>query len=100
MTQLSLDEGVRLKIQGLDALEDDHRFLDTMREAAIRISHESGFVTSDNLRVLADKLGLKPKHPNAWGALFRGPHWTIIGRQKSAVPGNRAREIKVWRYAP
>lgn len=69
-----------------------------MREHARTISDRSGFVTSDNLRVIADELGLTPANQNTWGAIFRGPHWKIVGRKKSAVPSSHAREIKVWKY--
>jgi len=97
---LTLDaaQGERLKQEGLDAVEHDGEFLLLMRKHAIEISRSSGFVTTDNLRVIADKMGLVPRSPNSWGGIFRGPKWKIIGRQKSAVPGNHAREIKVWRY--
>lgn len=102
MTQLTLKDAATaeaLKEQGLDAVSvSADRFLKVMRAAAIRISDESGFVSSDNLRVLADAMGLVPHHPNAWGAIFRGLCWQMVGRQKSALPGNHAREIRVWLY--
>lgn len=97
--QLSRTEGQQRKIAGLNAIEQSaDEFVRTMREAAIRISTERGMVSSDELRVVADDMGLQPHHQNAWGGLFRGPHWVPVGRKRSAIPGNHHREIRVWRY--
>jgi hypothetical protein len=100
MTQLTLDaaQGEQLKQAGLASAESDASFLSTMRDVAQEISQASGFVTSDNLRIVADKMGLSPRSPNSWGAIFHGKHWQVIGRCKSAVPGNHRREIKMWRW--
>lgn len=103
MTQLTLDsaESEARKRDGLDAIEShDGAFVRMMRCHAMLISQERGWVTSDDLRVVAAQQRLEPAHPNTWGAIFRGPCWQIVGRRKSAVPGNHAREIKVWRYEP
>lgn len=75
-------------------------FVLRMRAVAKDISIKSGFVSSDNLRVMADALGWVPVHPASWGAIFRGPQWQEIGRQKSAVPSNHHREIRIWRWVP
>jgi hypothetical protein len=102
MTQLTLRDAVAgavLKERGHEALEDhDASFVTRMRHAAIKISDESGFVSSDNLRSIAEGMGLVPQSPNSWGGIFRGPHWKVIGRQKSTRPGNHAREIRIWKY--
>ena len=101
MTQLTLNAqlGSSLKVEGLAEIEQtDQPFVDRMRVEAIKISQQSGFVTSDNLRVFAASLGLVPKHQNSWGAVFKGAKWKVVGRQKSAVPGNHSREIRVWQY--
>ncbi len=102
MSQLTFQDaalGAALKDQGLAAVSvNADNFLRLMRATARRISDESGFCSTDNLRVIADRLGLVPHHPNAWGAIFTGKHWKEIGRQKSKYPGNHAREIRVWRW--
>mgnify|MGYP003394019939 CR=1 FL=1 len=103
MTQLTLDSahGELLKHQGQAAVEDtDQGFVAIMRECAREISDQAGFVTCDNLRLIADGMGLVPKHQNSWGSIFRGSHWKIIGRQKSALPSSHAREIKIWKWEP
>ncbi len=73
-------------------------FVQDMREVAVAISREKGYVTSDDLRRIAADEGLEPHHPNAWGAIFRGKRWECIGRRKSAKVSNHAREIRVWRW--
>lgn len=64
------------------------------------IALESGFVSVDNLRAYADKLGWVPVHPNSWGCVFRGHHWRCIGRQQSALPSNHGRYISIWEWRP
>ncbi len=99
MMQLSLEEGRVLKDDGLAGVADNNiAFLAVMRAEAIRISLSRGWVSSDDLRVYASQLDLEPTHQNAWGAIFRGPQWKVVGHRKSAVPGNHAREIKIWQY--
>ena len=102
MTQLTLKDACTadaLKEQGLTSVAvNAENFVAIMRATARRISEESGFVSSDNLRLIADSLGLVPHHPNAWGSVFAGKNWREIGRQKSKLPGNHGREIRVWRY--
>ncbi|MDH5669815.1 MAG: hypothetical protein OEY86_17590 [Nitrospira sp.] len=101
MTQLTLSPqlGATLKEDGLDAIEQtDREFIERMRAVAIKISKESGWVTTDNLRVIASELGLAPRHQNTWGSIMRGARWKVIGRQRSAIPSNHSRELKVWRY--
>lgn len=97
--QLSLPEGRQRKIAGMDAIETASMdFVRAMRETAILISQQAGMVSSDELRVAADDMGLQPHHQNVWGVVFRGPHWVPVGRKRSAIPGNHHREIRVWRY--
>lgn len=99
--QLSLPSGEARKESGLDmVIANDLWLAGILREYAMTVSAKSGFVTSDNLRVYADQMGYKPHSPNFWGGIFRGLKWKIVGRQRSAIPGNHAREIKVWRYEP
>jgi hypothetical protein len=104
MTQLTLQDAAKetvLKEQGLnDVAEHAEHFVSVMRRVARKISEESGFVSTDNLRVYADQLGIVPHHSNAWGAVFMGKHWKVVSRKQSQYPGNHAREIRVWRYEP
>jgi len=97
MTQLSLGEAA--KQEGLDAVEvNDSAFVQTMRAIAEGISLMKGEVSTDDLRQAAAQHGLEPHSPNTWGAILRGKGWQVIGRKKSAVVSNHAREIRVYRY--
>ena len=104
MTQLTLRDAATaetLKQEGLASVAvNADNFLRIMRATARRISEESGFVTVENLRIVAEKLGLEPHHCNAYGAIFIGKHWRIIGRKKSVIPSSHAREIKIWKWEP
>lgn len=99
MQILNLYEGHALKAAGQDLVESHNEtFVSLMRAEAKRISKERGWLTSDDLRVYASQLDLKPAHPNCWGSIMRGPQWKVVGRRKSAVPENHSREIRVWQY--
>ncbi len=99
--QLSLEQGRSLKEEGLDSVSENNKaFLALMRAEARRLADQRGWVTSDDLRVYASQLNLEPTHQNAWGAVFKGTQWKVVGRRKSAVPQGHAREIKIWAYTP
>ena len=99
MTQLSLADAEAAKRKGLDTVEqNDKRFIKFLRIAARSLSNSLGEVSTDELRVVATQHGLEPHSPNTWGAILRGKDWEVIGRKKSAVVSNHAREIRVYRY--
>ena len=96
---LNLAQSIEAKEFGLTAVELEHEsFVQLMRKVAKAYSRRFGSVCSDDLRFLASKWGIEAPHPNAWGAIFHGKGWRLIDRIKSAVVGNHAREIKVWRW--
>jgi len=93
--------GAALKEAGQSAMEQtDREFVTRMRAAAREISLASGFVTVENLRLIAASMCLEPIHCNSWGSVFRGPQWKIVGRKRSAMPTAHAREIKIWQWVP
>lgn len=77
-------------------------FLNAIRHIAVKISRENGgFVTADDLREYADREGIKPNHPNAWGSVFRSAPRGFVFRktgayQASRYPSNNGRTIPVW----
>lgn len=73
-------------------------FVETMRSIARGISRTNGNVSIDDLRDFAERNGIEPHHPNAWGTIFRERGWYCIGRKRSRKVSNHAREIRVWRY--
>ena len=96
---MSAQLGLDLRDRGLDSVEGNSMtFQDRMRAEAIRISNARGWVTSDDLREYADREGIEPHHPNAWGAVFRGKCWVTVGIANSTVPTNHARLIRRWAY--
>lgn len=97
--KVKLSRGEKLKESAMVGVEKKNAaWLNTIRKQAIRIAKRKGSVTTDDLRKYAMKKELKPSHPNAWGAVFRGSDWRVIGRCKSRLPSNHAREIRVWAY--
>lgn len=84
---------------GLDRITGSHPdFVPQLRALAIARSQQHGSVHIDELRVEAERRGLRPRHPNAWGAIFRGPGWVKIGARPSAIPSNHGHVSPVWRW--
>jgi hypothetical protein len=97
--QLNLFRGQQEQSAGIDRVaRHNASFIEIMRGVAKRISLERGSVRIDDLRQFASERGLVPIHPNAWGGVFRGPEWQMVGREKSSVVSNHAREVKVWKW--
>jgi len=91
--------GLQLRDRGLDQVESNSpTFQELMRAEAKRICRIKGWVTSDDLREYANREGIEPHHPNAWGAVFRGKDWVTVGIANSTVPTNHARLIRRWAY--
>ena len=94
-----LEKGRTLKVEGQATTEaSNERFVDLMREEALRIIASDGYVTCDDLRRYALKLGIEPHHPNAWGAIFRGKGWKLVDRTLSQFTTNHARSIGIWTW--
>lgn len=89
----------KLRDQGIEQVESHSKnFVATMRAIAEKISKEKGKVCSDDLRIEAQKLKISPFHRNAWGSIFHGNNWTIVGSKKSEFKGNHARRINEWQF--
>lgn len=96
----TLDEnGQAKKREGLDRIEETASdWLCWVRKEAMKISRERGEVSADDLRRICDRENKQPHHQNAWGAVFRGTDWEMIGRKTSSTDSAHAREIKIWRF--
>ncbi len=89
-------DGNARRRDGLDRVEQNaEEWLAWIRAEAVRISQERGEVSADDLRVVTEQAHRHPHHPNAWGAVFRGNEWELIGRRTSSTPTAHAREIKI-----
>ena len=99
VAQLTLDDALERKAAGLDRVEGTHPdFVPRLRAAARAYAMLHGTVTADDVRRIADELGLRPRHPNAWGTIFRGPGWIKAGYRKSERPSAHAHENPVWSW--
>lgn len=92
MNQLNLLE----PLHNLEAAESS--WLAWARSYAKSYCALHGSVTSDDVRLEADRVGLQPNSQHSWGALFLERGWACVGRQRSAVRSNNGRFISVWRW--
>jgi hypothetical protein len=68
------------------------------RRCAESIAREHGTVTADEVRNVLYPLGYIPRHPNAWGAVFKGTQFEWTGEWiKSRIPERHGNNIRVWR---
>jgi hypothetical protein len=92
-----LDLGARLKEQGQKQVEEHNRpWIDWMRMQARFLAKKDGTVTTDDLQDIADWWNRHPKHPNAWGSVFK-EGFERVGYTKSRRPKARCRVISVWK---
>lgn len=88
-----------MKQHGMFSVEQNNReFIDEMRRQARRIATRRGVVTSDDLHAYADRRGMSPTHPNAFGAIFRSG-FNAVGFRVSERPAARHRVIREWQVA-
>ena len=95
--QLSLDEGLRRRDEGVASLER-HPWLERARLAAVRICELQGWVTSDDVQEwMKDD---PAPHVNCVGAIWHDKRFRLTGETvKTTRPAGHYREIKVWRLA-
>lgn len=97
--QLDLFAGKRRQREGIAKVASNNStFKDLLRAKAIQLSLERGSVSIDELRVYCEENGIRPAHHNAYGSIFRGKEWELVGRKPSEFPSNHGREIRIWRY--
>ena len=90
--------GEMLKREGIAKVSvNGAEFLAWARPLAKDIFAFDGEVTTDEIRYWADQNGIKPHHPNCWGAIFAGKEWKCVGRRRSTWPSNHGRSIAIWR---
>ena len=75
---------------------DREEFLAAARSLAEEIAEVQGFVTIDHVRWVAERRGIEPHHPNAWGGVFRSRRFRACGWMRSSRPAARRRWIQVW----
>jgi|GEM_PF-2443505 len=103
MSQLSIydkTQGEILRDMGLESVElHNEDFVRSARNIARKLAEMNGQVTMDDVREVFDKLAIAPRHCNSFGAVFKSKEFCCIGRTKSRLTSNHAREIKIWKLA-
>lgn len=75
--------------------ENNQEFLDIARKAAVAICELRGVVTCDEIR---ETLNIVPKHPNAYGAIFKDRRFEWTGRFEQSTSISRHGGLqRVWR---
>ena len=91
--------GLERRELGLDQVtEHNPEFVDIVRREAIRHADMHGTVCADEMRSWALQQGIAPKHPNAWGAVFR-TGFVRVGYRPSTHPASHGRIISIWRVS-
>ena len=95
--QLTLDEGLRLRTEGIASLER-HPWLERARLAAVRLCQLQEWVTSDDVQdAMRDD---PPPHVNCWGALFHDKRFRATDETiPTKRPLGHYRRVLVWRLA-
>lgn len=92
--------GEELKEEGLARTERSNKeWIRWIRGEVIRIAQAKGTVNSDDLRRVADAYDRQPASSAAWGAVFRGERWVLVGITKSRYSTNHYRRIYEWKLA-
>lgn len=100
---LNFEEAGRRKEEALDTNEaSSGAWLELIRGEAVRIAglRISREINADDLRKFDGKLdtcGIRPRHFNCWGSIFRGPEWEFVRYTKSARIVGHQNTIRVWR---
>jgi len=89
--------GQEQKQLGMDQVtEHNPDFVAIVKHYAMEYAAEHGSVSADEVRAWADKAGITPKHPNAWGVVFR-TGFEKIGYRPSTHPSSHGRIIAIWK---
>jgi hypothetical protein len=99
--QFSINEGVRLREDAIDRVEESNAdWVAWMRGVARRLATENGSVCADDLHDVAHEADWHPREPRAYGAVFRsGGQWAQVGVIRSRRPVCHRRPIPIWELA-
>lgn len=89
--------GKQLKLEILDDIEIRRsQFISMARNLARSISRERGQVSINDIR---EKYPLPDDvHPSAYGAVFRGPLWKVIGYTAAKHSDAHGRLIRIYKW--
>ncbi len=95
--QLTLDEGLRRRTEGIASLER-HPWLERARLAAVRLCELQGWVTSDDVQ--AAMRDDPAPHVNCFGALFHDKRFRSTDRTVVTTrPQGHYRRVVVWQLS-
>ena len=88
--------GEQQKQLGMDLVQNHNPdFVEIVRRQALVYAEKHGTVCADEMRTWAVENGVEPKHPNAWGAVFR-KGFKKVGYRPSMHPASHGRIIAIW----
>ena len=94
-TQLSLEEGLRLRDQGLARVEAKYSYVHEARKLAVSLARRDGDVDTDRIQAILPRPA--DVSPNALGAVLKPPLFYYAGPTRSARKEARGRFIGVWK---
>ncbi len=96
--QFDLLDSLKERDKGIaQVARNNEHFLKVARADATEIAERNGDVTSDDVRRV---WLLDPRHPNAWGAVFKGDKFTWTGQyRQSHIVSRHGGMQRVWRLA-
>ena len=94
--KFDLNQAIVMRDQGVKQVADHNsHFLEVARNVARQQAMTHGEITSDDVR---KHCHLAPAHPNAWGAVFKGPEWVWTGRYRASCAVSRHGGMqRIWR---
>lgn len=96
-----LTRGRQYRDHGIEKVAGNNdEFLTMCRAFAIGQCRLSGMVTIEQIREFAEWKGLKPSHPNAWGAVFKFRGFKPTSFVQNHIESAHARMVRVWVYEP
>jgi hypothetical protein len=95
---LFLTSGRQLKEHGMSRVESHNsHFMAEARKVARSFALSGGEVTIEEVRRYLEERGIAPRHPNAWGTVFKGAEWICTGFKPSGISSARGRMIRYWK---
>ena len=96
MSQLALWSGRVPRRKSARLETRNATFLLRARKYAKWHAETHGRVTADDVRAWAARRWIAPDHPNAWGAIFKGNEFVMIGTECSSTESRRGGIIRIW----
>lgn len=95
--RVDLSKALERRDEGIARVSQRNGSWVALAQATARmIALERGTVTADDVRAVLYPQGLKPKHYNAWGGVFKkGFRWTGLYRRSAVVKGHGNMQ-RVW----